>query len=758
MANKVQIRTVENMPGYMEFDYKNTSIGKRVRRKIKATEYQAKLLNNLLETVLADNMDKADTIQLIRTNSFYAPISDYLEEAINIVYFNYLEDVPVNVIERETAKTDLLSRYMPLNYGANYCLLGKAGVGKSTLIKKLSCFWNNKEISFPFTDTSRTSTFPADYCFVPKESGYKFLVLFSADSIIDLHLNECIERAINKMIDLRLVHQDNVTNEMDEVFEAFVSDPTQAFDIRYSLGKYIKTTSPAYNKPENQELVHFWLDLYHQLENIIGYISNSAVEQKNEALYYQLLYSDAIKKKNSDDIYNSYKNIYDHIYFKVMSVKETVVKEVKTNPITKNCESDLESVVAPFFYCELDNEDSDAFNEFIQIFTTKKAKFWGRSLFNLVSHLRIEIPLNPAVKLPQKGFSFVIQDTIGIAHSNDGNGGFENSTILKTDNLDAVVLVDDSRLNGDNNITAILQHLVARMDIQKIYFAFSFFDDLKKEDFDEDDDINEQRMNYLISTESNSIKNILQNDSQSTILIRRLRSRETCFLSGLMDENDYSSVQNLITILISQKISENNDYNVYKPDPKKAFIEYDYRKIPLLYDQAIKNYCAQQNSIYIEQPPHYKTTEALTRRLANGITYFSGARVLRPVDDLYHQLITALSNYIENPQLINVKSIGNDENSDKIILQVKSLITEYLRTEINAKFLNNKAIAKWDRLYQLTGTGSDRIRREGILKEENEIAPDVSFYLSSTVQEHIIDTIQTAFENAIKQIETQYNL
>lgn len=749
------------MPDFVEVDYKNPSTNKRIRRKIKSTKYQAQLLEKLLETILNHNLNESSTVQLIRTNNFYAPFSEYLENAINLVYFNYLKNSAA-----DTA-SDIVNHYMPLNYGANFCLLGKAGVGKSTLIKKLSCFWNNEDISFPFTDTSRTTTYPTDYCFVPKEKDFKFFVHFISDATLNLHLNECIERAINKMIDLNFIHPNSADNEMDQIFEAFVTDPTQSFDIRYSLGKYIKTTSSAYSNKENGELIDFWKKLHSKFNNLIEAIKEIANLPNGDASYYQLLYSDALKQKENNDIRNAYTSIYDYIYSRILSLRQKIIENVLKNPIVKNPIIDNLSenhqinsnMTTSFLYCELDNESSEDFYKFIQIFTAKKAKFWGNSLFNLVSHLRIEISLNQQVKdtLPQKDFAFVIQDTIGIAHTNDKNGGFENSTQLKTDNLDAIILIDDSRFNGDNNIAAILQHLAARIDIKKIHFAFSFFDELIKEDFDEDD-LNAEKINYLISTETNSIRNTIQNETQTTTLIQKLHSDETCFLAGLTNANDFVSVQNFINMLIRKKLSENNDFKMFKPDPNKAFIEYDYRKIPLLYDKASRKYHIQQNEIYMVQPPHYKTTEALTRRLAIGETYFCGARVLKPVDDLYNQLITSLSDYIDNPQSINIASTDNPKIAVEIIAQLKALITEELRKDINAKFLNSDAIAKWKNLWLLTGIGSDFVRRKGIIAEEKNIAPDIDCYLSSTVKEHLIDTIQEAFENSIEKIANQYSI
>ncbi len=762
MANTIRVSFLDKMPDYVEFDYKNPVTDQRIRRKIKASQYQADLLKDLLDNVIEHELDKEDTIQLIRTNSFYTQTATYLEDAICSIYFNYIEKIPANVIECETAKVDLLNSYFSLDYDANYCFLGKAGVGKSTLIKKISHFWENEEISFPFTDTSRTSTFPSDYCFVPKENNFKFMVLLNSQPVTDIHINECIERAVNKMIDLYIVHPEerNDDTAIDSIFESFVTDPAQTFDIRYSLGRYIKTTSPAFQKPENQMLIHFWTNLFFQFKDIIGAISNNKVsEQKKEALYYQLLFSDAVKGQNSQSgIYNAYKYIMQLINDRSMSVKNELLKSLLANPNVRNYQFDFNSDLSPYFYCELDNINTKDFYDFIQIFTTKKASFWGKSLFNIVNHLRIEVPLNPKLSLPQKGFSFVIQDTIGIAHSNDGNGGFENSTSLKTDDLDAIVLLDDSRLNGDNNITAVIQHLVARMDPTKIYFAFSFFDNLFKEDFDIEDDIDEQRKNYLISTESNCIRNILNEEYQTRILTNKLHSNDTTFLKGLMESSDFSSVQNLLNLLITKKLQSTNGLNVFKPDPSKPFVSYDYRKLPLLYERAINSFYNQQQSIYFANPPHYKTTEALTNRLSRGIKSFNGSRNLQPVDDLYHQLITSLSTYIDTPAIINVQFIDDATSVETIINQLKSKITEELRNSINSKFLSPKAIVKWKELYMLSGTGSDKDRREGIIKEEHSIAPNVDFYLSSTLQDHIIDTIEEAFEISISIIAEKYNL
>ncbi len=760
MANIIRVTPVENMPGYYEFDYKIPQTKQRIRRKIKSTYYQSQLLQRLLADILVNEYDKENTFTCIHTEPSYMEYSTYLEEAINSLYYSYCDKLPLNVNERETAKHDLFMSMFPLKkYEGKFCLLGRIGVGKSTIIKKTSCFWGNSNISFPFTDTSRTSSFPADYCFIPDGNGYKFLVLFKPTAIIDMHINECIERATYKLIELTTTPQNDCA-QIDAIFDSFIQDPSQSFDIRFSLGKYIKTTSPAIDKPENRDTVYFWNNLFFQFKDLIGYINKAQTELTEKTTYYQLLYSDAIKAQNTKEpIYQTYLYILDLINERRRTLYNKLLKELEQNPAIKpgSIHSDLDEDLVPYFYCELTNMESKGFYDFIKAFTAKKSSEFGHSFFNLVDHLRIELPLNPNIRLPRKGFTFVFQDTIGISHTNDNTGGFENSTRLNIEDADSVIIVDDSRINGDSNASVIIQHLAARLDPSKINFAFTFYDDLIKEDFEEDDDINEQRTSYLISTEANTVKNAVQDAVIASRIINRLNSNHTFFLENLMLSNSYESIEDMLNKLISPLLTSKNEHGLYKLDFSKPFVIYDYKKLPLLYSKALEEFCHIQDNIYNVSPPHYKTTEALTNRLSLSQSYFTGARNLHPVDDLYNSIIIVLAPFIEFPAKINFDA--RDTYFKPILIgELKTLVTKAIRESINKRFFNQTALAEWKRLYLLTGTGSDKLRRNGLISMENTIAPNIESYLNSVIKEHIIDTIETAFVDSIASLEMKYEM
>ena len=613
MTSTIRVTPISNMPGYYEFDYKIPQTGQRIRRKIKASNHQCLLLQGLLADILVKEYDKEKAFTYIHTESSYIDDSTFLEEAINSLYYSYCDKIPANVNESEIAKRDFLNSIFPLNqYDGNFFLLGRIGVGKSTIIKKASYFWGNENISFPFTDTSRTSSFPTDYCFIPNSTKYKFLALFKPSTIVDIRINECIERAVYKLIELTILPK-NDTEQIDAVFSSFMQDTSQTFDIRYSLGRYIKTTSQSYKKPENQDTVQFWTNLFTQFKDIVGYIiSFQNIQDTKNTDLYQLKYSDAIKAKDEKEpIYKGYLYILKLINERRKLLYDNLINELKNNSaiIKETIKCDLEDDLIPYFYCEITDIDSNSFHSFIKAFTAKKSSEFGHSLFNLVDHLQIEIPLNPKIRLPRKDFSFILRDSVGIAHTDSNTGGFENSTRLSIENADSVIIVDDARTNGDNNASTIIRHLSARIDPSKIAFAFTFFDELEKEDFEEDEDKNEQRISYLIATETNTIKNAVTDPSLSARLISRLNKDNSFFLNGLMDNNTFESIENMLAKLIIPLLTIKNEYVLYKIDSTKPFIVYDYKKLPLLYKKALDEFNRLQKDIYITAPPHYKTTE-----------------------------------------------------------------------------------------------------------------------------------------------------
>ena len=116
-----------------------------------------------------------------------------------------------------------------------------------------------------------------------------------------------------------------------------------------------------------------------------------------------------------------------------------------------------------------------------------------------------------------------------------------------------------------------------------------------------------------------------------------------------------------------------------------------------------------------------------------------------------------MSDYIENPDHINFAA-KSDADEKHFLGILKTKITEAMRLSLNAKFLRGNMLNEWKHLYNLSGTGCDKIRRHGIMKAEKTIAPGIDAYLNSTVKEHLIDILEKDFKSSIEFVEHQLEL
>ena len=120
-------------------------------------------------------------------------------------------------------------------------------------------------------------------------------------------------------------------------------------------------------------------------------------------------------------------------------------------------------------------------------------------------------------------------------------------------------------------------------------------------------------------------------------------------------------------------------------------------------------------------------------------------------------IIQSLSEFIDKPAKLNFDA-ADSKDTEVILGQLKTLITESIRVSLNAKFFSKSSIIEWKKLYYLSGIGCDKIRRSGIIKTESDIAPGLDEYLNSTVNEHIIDVIEESFITSIKKLEHHLEL
>lgn len=753
---KIRKSLVKDTPGFWEldFNYKN----RRIRRKIKCASYLADLLSDLIEEAVDKDLTMEEITSLIDSDGLlYQDREFFIRETENLLFSNKENDP----LSPSDIRNEFVDQFFPIEKDdITICLLGKAGVGKSTVIQKMSPYFGT-DISFPFTDMSRTTTYSADYRFTNPTSSYKIVAALHSFEEIAYNIYECIDRAVSKFFELKLKGFDDEALYND-VLSSFTSDPNNTFDIRFAVGKFLKTTSPTYSKDNYHHMIGFWNDVYGMIRNMCDYVLGTSACVDDDPNFYNIVFAQDVRQESDDNpVYKNYNALVDTIKWK-MEQNEKQIKE-RLSASSSFREFHFEDDGHYCLHCHINDLYSEDTKYLLQVLTSKKASQFGKSLINRIEYLRIELPYNENIRLPKKNMSIVMRDTIGVAHNPNESGGFEDSTNLNLEDVDTILILDDSRMNGDNNFSTLLEHILARVDASKIFFAYTFYDEFTKADFDEDDDLELQKVDYLTNVTKSAIHHsmtgVLFDQKKYDILISKLNTENSFFLKGITDKNDFNSINHMVDVLAKYVLTLNSDLGIYKLNDYEQLLIYDYKKIPLLYQRAIDSYYQQQADIYEKNPPHFKTTEALTRRLSWGMTYFIGARTLKPVDDFFDCIIKSLASYIDNPMYVNFSTRDNSrkiDSEEQILGEMKTTVTEYLRRNVNSRFLSKRAIEVWNRLYNLTGIGSDLSRRQGLIEEEHQIGSNVDSYLNSSDDSHMINLIEKTIKQSVDIIEDKY--
>lgn len=751
----VKTRPVANSPSEMEFDYIHPVTSKRVRRKIKITPSNAEMVCKLLNTIIENNQTLDEIQRTLFEDPLYMDSADLFIKSCRTLYFDYNEDQEYFDYESELTK-NLNVKFIDVP-DINISFLGKAGVGKSSIIRKISIF-SDTNINFPFVDTSRTSTYSAEYCFTSEKHYYQFAVAFMSEVSISNRLEECIERGIYKSISLSAKDTVNSDSPEDDIIFAFYTDPSQLFDIRLCLGKHVKVSSKNYSLDKNRTTVDRWKYIAESCMRISQKVIGSNTISESDISFYHEKFSEFIKSEETNEIQEHYNKLIDYLKNQLAKERANIIAAIENNPCIRDIEHDSE-----ILSCRIIEFNSESFKDFISVFTSKKIESFGNSLLPIINKMRIELPYNSKISEVVKAKKIRCYDTVGIAHTTESKGGFEKSTQLRLENIDAIIVADDSRLNMSNDTGVIIKHISARVDHRKIYFALTFFDEFTKEQFDPDEDINEQKIDYLLTIQKEKTNEYLEESDYSKSLVGRVQKNAIFYLSGLKYSNTetftngYNDLNQMLNqIRMDVEISKSKK-KVCKINPSLPIVKYDNKKLSILYSIAYSEFNKLQEDIYFNNPPHFKTTEALTRRLKDKETCFYGARILKPVDNLYNALITQLDEFITTPISINLTG-ENPDDVELVIGELKSFITDKVSTLVNQRFFTKEMIVTWERLWRDGSSGVDYRRRRGIITAENIIAPTIEEYLKSNNTNHFVNKLENLINDCIIEFEKKLEI
>jgi transcriptional regulator with XRE-family HTH domain len=673
----------------------------------------------------------------IKTNEDLHRLSEYSEIESSKALINY-----------DTFDSDkYIDEIISLDNIPKVMLMAKYGTGKSSLIKKITPF--SEELNFPFVNTSRTTIFPCEYVFKNGSGPYQFATTFISEKDVIFRIEYAIDKAIETYIDSFEINPETL---QDTVISSFISTNDNFFDFKFLCGNYYKINSPKRNDATKREEVTFWNEVFSKIADIFEYITSQTHEKNKDSLLKQFNEYLILSEDSEETAYNSLK---EYVFSMIINNFQRIIESLNNNPAISiyNCNIQKQNEWLRGFSCEIIDFYSTDFKDFIMSFTSKDASYYKKSIFSLINKMRIELPFNDNIsdKSP-----IVFLDTVGAGHQTGEISSLENSIELPIEDMDVILVLDNSMVNMDSDTEAILKHVVDRASADKIFIAYNRFEDFTRTEFEDNSD--DEKMDYLKEEQNKKLRSILKEKKEDLDYYIPIIDGNTFFLSyikNLVDSKTFSSV-NILLNCIHKYYKKKNDFLIIdKVTKNKRLFEYDYNKLSVIFFNKIySRYFNAQNEIYLYNPPHYKTTEALIWRLYIGQPYFSGARHLCPADDLYTVIIEDFKDYIYSPISVNfvdTKIIHNHKY--KLLEKFNEIFCGILAKRVKSEFISNDFKPRWSKLYRIKGVYPDHNRRIGLLDTFKKLIPNVDQYLNNTGRRNWVNILKEVFDEALIEMD-----
>jgi len=234
----------------------------------------------------------------------------------------------------------------------------------------------------------------------------------------------------------------------------------------------------------------------------------------------------------------------------------------------------------------------------------------------------------------------------------------------------------------------------------------------------------------------------------------------TIFLKDLVkDEKNkydgYDSMNKFLGKVVShyEKLYDFKDVELI--DKSKSILEYNYKKLALVFNYAQEKFLNEEEEIYLKNYPHYKITEALTRRLKNDEIYYSGPWItLKPIDDFCYIIMERIDKFIKAPKEINFKEKETIANHAlKVEDWIKEMISQELKKVAVVRFIYDYEKI-WEDAYVDFGPGVDYRRRNEIIKTFHKILPSLDIS-KNTFADYWIDKIEQIFKSVLNKAKVE---
>lgn len=564
---------------------------------------------------------------------------------------------------------------------------GITGSGKTTFLRKIIGI-NPETENIPPTSSNRTTTHNFEVI-VSDIKYYEACITFVSMEYIEDIITECLVKASKEYA---------IKNDMKKAFSVLFEDGTQSFRLKYIIGDVKKNEK--LNK-KYSKLIDECSNIYKDLNSILNDGNKIASHDKyeNDCIIHDELIAD-----------NQFKLIRATIYRDIIN---TFYRIIRANSVSLLIKDNTSKWPAG---CTFKIETRKEFLRKLQSFVGNQKKMWGQLLTPLVESVRISGPfyaqwLNKCPKI-----SFV--DGKGIGHTTN-NGSIPISYIDLFKVSDIILVIDEASKPMQQSTVDIIKGIVKHGYHEKLLIAFSKFDELKGENYENDDD----KVEHITKSFYQVCDNIKEDVNDYLIAedLEDLPSSKFFYFQNLDKPEDDSNyikeiekfIKNIDKSLIIQQqdkntfLQKNNESSLSLKDKlKKNEIKKSDKIVVKYHEELMKAKSDFQNewdallnlpSPTPRQSEHWTRIKALSRRMY----YFPESYsydTLQPVDDFVHYIQSVIYKY--------VRTLGLD-NKHLSSLSSKNII--YAQ-----KWLKKNVEGEWKIAYDRKGSGSTKERSQDI--------------------------------------------
>ena len=631
-------------------------------------------------------------------------------------------------------------------------MVGTTGAGKTSLLRQLIGSHPDND-RFPSTSASRTTI--SDIEIIASDDGvFKSVVTFFPESTVHTNIHECVADACaalweevcdEKLAESLLTHRDlrfrlgYVIGSWNQVsISQAEADDEWDYEQGDSTTTEVALEDDDGGLPTEADIDEMQSSLRSYLERVRALVGE-AKEKLQSELEVDLSTLSGQEKDAAQDLFEDLVQSlpdFDELVNDILEEASKRFDRIRSGKVHKGPSG------WPLSW-EFESSRRNDFIREVRRFSSNYAPAFGTLLTPLVDGIRIRGPLFPSFTDIRP--RLVLIDGEGIGHVGDPGAGVASRIARRFADVDAILLVDIAKTPMLEAPTSVLRTVAASGFQQKLAFAFTHFDLLRKQA--NLPNAQAQRVHVLsaVHQKLTSLREIVGIPAVRAIE-RGLDER--CFMLGYLDRpltgKHRGPVRELLNLIGFCRSA------IVPAEETDACPVYDTAGLVLAIQVATNEFHSRWKAILFTgsdnvRRAHWAEVKALNRRIVldiDGGEY----KNLKPVADLVARLSESITKFLDKP--IRWKpQLPDEAEADDALSRVQRAVFTRLHSFVESKLIRVPR-KDWIRAFNYRGRGST-YNRACVIRMIYESAAPIPGPALDTYSEEFLREVRVLLHNAI---------